>query len=57
MLQDGLSAKEQIGHYVNTIGLLPPFTQSDWQQLEQITRVLEKFEEFTKLVSTKGLSI
>jgi hypothetical protein len=57
MLQDGLSAKEQIRHYLNAIGLLRPFTSIDWQHLEQIAQLLEKFEEFTNLVSTKGLSI
>jgi hypothetical protein len=41
MLQDGLAAKEQIRHYLNAIGLLPPFTSSDWEHLEQIARVLD----------------
>jgi hypothetical protein len=57
MLRDGLAAKEQIRCYLNAVGLLPSFTALDWQQLEQIARVLEKFEEFTNLVSRKGLSI
>ncbi|KAK9427491.1 hypothetical protein V1505DRAFT_288602, partial [Lipomyces doorenjongii] len=57
MLQGGLAAKEQIRCYLNAVRLLPPFTASDWEQLGQIARVLQKFDEFTNLVSTKGLSI
>ncbi|KAK9327500.1 hypothetical protein V1520DRAFT_263328, partial [Lipomyces starkeyi] len=57
MLQGGIAAKEQIRCYLNAVRLLPPFTASDWEQLEQIATVLEKFDEFTNLVSSKGLSI
>ncbi|KAK9321240.1 hypothetical protein V1517DRAFT_180454 [Lipomyces orientalis] len=57
MPQGGLAAKEQIRYYPNAVRLLPPFTASDWEQLGQIARVLQKFDEFTNLVSTKGLSI
>jgi hypothetical protein len=53
MLNDGIQARHQINRYMELETSLPPFTSSDWIQLEQVHRVLSKFNEFTLLISCK----
>ena len=47
MIEDGLAAKEQIANFVQFQTEFSSFTQEDWSRLEQINRVLSKFNIFT----------
>jgi hypothetical protein len=53
MLSDGLCARRQIDRFLELQTDLPPFSSNDWVQLEQIHKVLSKFNEFTLLISSK----
>ena len=53
MLKNGQEAKQQIKKWIEHQSYLPPFTTEDWDRLQQIAKVLAKFEEFTLLVSKR----
>lgn len=51
MLDDALKVKMQIEHYLQYQKIIPCFTDSDWKHLEQIHRILYRFNELTLFVS------
>jgi len=53
MIEDGLTAKEQITKFLQFQTEFPPFTREDWSRLEQISRVLSKFNTFTLEISRR----
>ena len=53
MLDDGLSARQQIDKFLELQTELPAFTAQDWLWLTQIHQVLLKFNELTLFISKK----
>ncbi|KAK9482964.1 ribonuclease H-like domain-containing protein, partial [Lipomyces starkeyi] len=53
MLDDGLSARQQISKFLELQTELPAFTTQDWLRLSQIHKVLSKFNELTLFISKR----
>ncbi|EED12751.1 hypothetical protein TSTA_052720 [Talaromyces stipitatus ATCC 10500] len=53
MLDDGLKAKAQINQFISLQTDIPSFTDSNWERLSQIHRILTKFNELTLFVSKR----
>ncbi|KAK9242222.1 hypothetical protein V1506DRAFT_99311 [Lipomyces tetrasporus] len=49
MLDDSLASKRQIEEYLLLQNQISPFSSEDWQHLQQVHKVLAKFNKFTLL--------
>ncbi|KAJ5123842.1 uncharacterized protein N7515_007667 [Penicillium bovifimosum] len=53
MVQGALQAKAQIEKWIEHQNQFSPFSANDWLQLQQLGKILSKFDEFTQLVSRR----
>jgi hypothetical protein len=57
MLDQSLQSKRQIFEYLRAYPILPQFSIQDWKRLQQIHKALQRFDEFTRLVSMQSPQI
>jgi hypothetical protein len=57
MLDQSLQSRRQIFEYLQAYPILPQFSMQDWTRLQQIHRALQRFDEFTRLVSMQSPQI
>jgi hypothetical protein len=51
MLGNELNAKQQVKRWIDHQTSFPPFSEEDWDRLQQIEWILAKFEDFTLMAS------
>ena len=51
MLQASIKARHQISRWISSYSDIPQFTELDWDYLQQIAKVLQRFYEHTEYVS------
>jgi hypothetical protein len=51
MLEAGIKAKRQVSKWIQSHSDMPQFTEADWDYLQQVAGVLQRFYEHTEYVS------